>query len=338
MLTRSGTNTLRGRLGAFTRSNTLDARQFFAKGEAPFSQNWYSGSVGGPIIRDRMHYFFAFEDIRQKQTAVVTSPLMPGEYEQPSREDKGQAKLDVQLGSAHHLTVRYNLDPTKTLNSGVGDLNTIERGVTSKRMRHDAQGTVTIFAVTSCSTDFTPRFIVPLADKQVASVTLNRTVSAKVLPARCQDSITADYQGPGATSDRVEGQALRYEAQGSAAVSHAILTFLAAEPAFTRMAFVEVLAAGPQAYERYISAVRVIAALLDEGRTQTPNGAQLPARLSSALISGAALAIREQVWAGRTEELQRLEPDLLYTTLGPFLGQHKALRTARSTAQHQTAG
>jgi len=122
------------------------------------------------------------------------------------------------------------------------------------------------------------------------------------------------------------------------AAIQAILTFLAAEPAFTRMTFVEVLAAGPQAYERYISAVRVIAALLDEGRAQTPNGAQLPARLSSALISGAALAIREQVWAGRTEELQRLEPDLLYTTLGPFLGQHKALRTARSTAQHQTAG
>src|SRR6266511_1238626 len=119
------------------------------------------------------------------------------------------------------------------------------------------------------------------------------------------------------------------------AAIQAILSFLAAEPSFTRMTMVEVLAAGPQAHERYISAVRLIAALLDEGRAQTPNGAELPPRLATTLISGAALAIREQVWAGRTEELERLEPDLLYTTLGPFIGQAEALRIARSAVGRQ---
>ncbi|HYU16962.1 MAG TPA: TetR/AcrR family transcriptional regulator, partial [Candidatus Acidoferrum sp.] len=119
------------------------------------------------------------------------------------------------------------------------------------------------------------------------------------------------------------------------AAIRAILSFFAAEPSFTRMTMVEVLAAGPQAHERYISAVRLIAALLDEGRVQTPNGAELPPRLATALIGGAALAIREQVWAGRTEELERLEPDLLYTTLGPFIGQAEALQIARSAAGRQ---
>ncbi len=119
------------------------------------------------------------------------------------------------------------------------------------------------------------------------------------------------------------------------AAIQAILSFLAAEPSFTRMTMVEVLAAGPQAHERYISAVRLIAALLDEGRAQTPNGAELPPRLATTLIGGAALAIREQVWAGRTEELERLEPDLLYTTLGPFIGQAEALRIARSAVGRQ---
>jgi hypothetical protein len=65
----------------------------------------------------------------------------------------------------------------------------------------NAEGTVTIYAVTSCSADFNPRFIVPLAGKPLASVTLNRTVSANVLPTRDQGSIRADYQGPSATRD-----------------------------------------------------------------------------------------------------------------------------------------
>jgi hypothetical protein len=114
------------------------------------------------------------------------------------------------------------------------------------------------------------------------------------------------------------------------AAIRATLAFLAAEPAWTRMTIVEVLAAGPQAHERYISAIRVIAALLDEGRDDAASGAALPARLTTALVSGAALAIREQVWAGRTDELERLEPALIYTVLGPFIGQSEALRMAQA--------
>jgi hypothetical protein len=65
----------------------------------------------------------------------------------------------------------------------------------------DARGTVTIYAVTSCRRDFNPRFVIPLSGKQAASVTLSRTVSARVLPERYQGGVIADYQGPGATSD-----------------------------------------------------------------------------------------------------------------------------------------
>jgi hypothetical protein len=65
----------------------------------------------------------------------------------------------------------------------------------------DAHGTVTIYAVTSCSRDFNPRFVIPLSGHQTASVTLHRTVFAKVLPEGRQGGVMADYQGPGATND-----------------------------------------------------------------------------------------------------------------------------------------
>jgi hypothetical protein len=142
ILTRSGTNDLRGRIGVYSRSNKLDARDYFATGEAPFSQQWYSGNIGGPIVRNRLHYFGSFEGLKQDETAVVTSPLMPGEYPRATRNVKFLTKLDAQAGS-HHFTFRYNYDKGRTTNSGVGGLETIERGRITKPRRQDYQGTMT---------------------------------------------------------------------------------------------------------------------------------------------------------------------------------------------------
>ena len=123
--------------------NELDARDYFARGEAPFSQQWYSAYVGGPIRRNSLHYFGSFEGLRQEQTAVVTSPLMPGEYPQETRNIKFLTKLDYQMGSSQHLTFRYNFDGGRTTNNGVGGLNTIERGGITKPRRQDYQGSLT---------------------------------------------------------------------------------------------------------------------------------------------------------------------------------------------------
>jgi hypothetical protein len=141
ILTRSGTNDLRGRFSAFTRNNELDARPFFATGEAPFSQQFYSGFVGGPIVRDRMHYFGSFEGLRQDETAVVTARLLPGEYPAEQRGIKVLTRVDTQLSTDHRLSFRYNIDRSKTTNSGVNGLNTIERGRTSQPKRQDFQVT-----------------------------------------------------------------------------------------------------------------------------------------------------------------------------------------------------
>jgi Carboxypeptidase regulatory-like domain len=143
ILTRSGTNDVSGRVGVYTRMNELDARDYFARGEAPFSQLWYSTYVGGPIRRNTLHYFGSFEGLRQDQTAVVTSPLMPGEYPQETRNVKFLIKLDRQMGSNQHLTFRYNFDGGRSTNNGVGALNTIERGGITKPRRQDYQGSLT---------------------------------------------------------------------------------------------------------------------------------------------------------------------------------------------------
>lgn len=141
ILTRSGTNNLRGRMSLFTRNNELDARPFFARGEAPFSQQFYSGFLGGPIVRDRIHYFGAAEALRQNETAVVTATLMPGEYPREQRGIKVLTRFDTQLANDHRFSFRYNIDKSRTTNNGVGGLDTIERGRKSAPKRQDFQGT-----------------------------------------------------------------------------------------------------------------------------------------------------------------------------------------------------
>ena len=114
------------------------------------------------------------------------------------------------------------------------------------------------------------------------------------------------------------------------AAIEALLSFLAAEPAFARMCIVEALAAGERAIERYNAAVRVLAGLLDEGRAQLPSPDEVPASVAGAVIEGGAFLIREQILAGHTERLKTLLPDITYAALVPYLGQDGALRAAEA--------
>jgi len=75
--TKSGTNALHGSVYEFLRNNKLDARNFFELGAAaPFRRNQFGGSVGGPIKKDKMFFFFNYEGLRQHldQAAVANVP------------------------------------------------------------------------------------------------------------------------------------------------------------------------------------------------------------------------------------------------------------------------
>jgi hypothetical protein len=112
----------------------------------------------------------------------------------------------------------------------------------------------------------------------------------------------------------------------------ALLTAIAARPEGARVAMVEVIAAGPRAHQRHRAAIRAFVPFVDEGREETPYGAQLPATLSRAVVGGAAALIYEQVAAGHATELRRLHPELVYNTLLPYVGRERAfaeMQTAR---------
>jgi hypothetical protein len=68
IVTKSGTNDLHGAAFEYFRNSALDARNFFntaAVPQNPFHNNQYGGSLGGPIVKDRTFFFFAYEAQRE---------------------------------------------------------------------------------------------------------------------------------------------------------------------------------------------------------------------------------------------------------------------------------
>jgi hypothetical protein len=128
-ITRSGTNDLHGRGYYFHRDQALDARNFFQTSKAKFEQKQPGGWLGGPIIKDRTHYFAAYEGTRRLQIATVTSPVQPGDVEQPTDINQFLAKLTHQLNTAHRLTGRFNVDRSLRHNVGVGGFTLKEAGI-----------------------------------------------------------------------------------------------------------------------------------------------------------------------------------------------------------------
>ena len=76
MSTRAGTNALHGSLFYYVRNDALDARNFFSATKAPLRQHQFGASIGGPIIKDKTHFFFSWEQGRRVSggTAFRTVP------------------------------------------------------------------------------------------------------------------------------------------------------------------------------------------------------------------------------------------------------------------------
>src|SRR5580704_2029467 len=85
IVTKSGTNSFHGTAAEYFRNDALDARNYFnpvknANGtsnpKAPFHNNQYGGSVGGPIVKDKT-FFYADYEGQQEPVGVVTLANVP---------------------------------------------------------------------------------------------------------------------------------------------------------------------------------------------------------------------------------------------------------------------
>jgi outer membrane receptor protein involved in Fe transport len=64
---KSGTNSIHGTVYEFLRNEKLDARNFFQSDRGILKRNQFGGSIGGPVVKDKLFYFGDYEGTREHQ-------------------------------------------------------------------------------------------------------------------------------------------------------------------------------------------------------------------------------------------------------------------------------
>ena len=72
-LTRSGTNAFHGDVFEFFRNGDMNARNFFAPTRDTLKRNQFGGTVGGPVIKDKLFFFFGYQNTITRQDPVANS-------------------------------------------------------------------------------------------------------------------------------------------------------------------------------------------------------------------------------------------------------------------------
>jgi len=114
MIERTGTNDIHGDAFYFFRNQVLTARDFFQKEKSPYRRQQQGGTLGGPLKRDKIFAFGAFEDHRETDTGIVNTrgayPELEGNVPLPFRRDLVTARMDVLTTDKNRIFYRFNLD------------------------------------------------------------------------------------------------------------------------------------------------------------------------------------------------------------------------------------
>lgn len=129
-VTKSGTNQLRGTGFGYFRNDRFDARNPFTGTVSPFDEKQVGFNAGGPIVRDRAHFFGSYE----YQDRAITSRPNTGfaqfdvDVPQDITRHYVTVRADVQLNKAHRFFVRGSRYNWEQLNVDVDGRTTISGG------------------------------------------------------------------------------------------------------------------------------------------------------------------------------------------------------------------
>jgi AcrR family transcriptional regulator len=95
----------------------------------------------------------------------------------------------------------------------------------------------------------------------------------------------------------------------------ALLEFIAAHPAASRMLMVEAISATPSSARLYEASVRRFVDLL---RASAPPGTDLPATIEESLVGGVGWILQQLIRRGEAETAPQLQPELAQFVLSPY--------------------
>ncbi|MBV9769545.1 MAG: TonB-dependent receptor [Bryobacterales bacterium] len=87
-VTRSGSNAFHGDAFEFLRNGDMNARNFFAPARDTLKRNQFGGTIGGPVMKNKLFFFFGYQDTITRQdplantaaTFVPTAAMIQGNF------------------------------------------------------------------------------------------------------------------------------------------------------------------------------------------------------------------------------------------------------------------
>jgi hypothetical protein len=139
IVTKSGTNDPHGSWFTNIRDKSMNSmtetEKLNGSPKGDYRRYQFGGSFGGPIMRDRAHYFGAIERTQQDTTQGVNTlglyPSLDGVFKTPYRENLLTGKVSANVTPAQYLTVRYGRNSNSQV-YGAGTRNVPENWGDSK--------------------------------------------------------------------------------------------------------------------------------------------------------------------------------------------------------------
>jgi Carboxypeptidase regulatory-like domain/TonB dependent receptor-like, beta-barrel len=123
--TKSGTNIMHGSGYFFGRDDSLNARNAFSRTKPVYGQQRFGGSVGGPIVQNRTHFFGAYEYTHVDKENIIALPASNpfatqenGTFPAVTREHLLVSKVDHRLNDRNSFFVRYAFDDQYATRTG----------------------------------------------------------------------------------------------------------------------------------------------------------------------------------------------------------------------------
>ena len=110
-ITRSGTNQFNGSFGGYFQDSKWNAEDHVLDRVVDGAEQQYSWTIGGPVLRDRLHFFFNYE-YRREPKSLVPNTFVPA-FNAVTLDGKESTKLatlrlDYQFSPANRLMLKGN--------------------------------------------------------------------------------------------------------------------------------------------------------------------------------------------------------------------------------------
>jgi hypothetical protein len=137
--TKSGTNRFTGEAFEFLRHKNLNTRTKFEEAAGTqkpnFKRHQFGGALGGPVVRDRLHFFVAAERNDTTSYATVTTgrsdlyKALEGTFATPDYSNMVFTRGDAQLTPANTVFARYAWQDSDFACDGCGGINAFFSGL-----------------------------------------------------------------------------------------------------------------------------------------------------------------------------------------------------------------